>query len=230
LSRGGVNGKSGGFGTDTIGSFDVEVIQVNPNRSNVIDGSTGNTATMTVDLSKESLTINNLPFVGSASLVVKGFQDVLGSENAGTITGSNLADNLNGGGGNDLLRGLGGAYILTGGAGSDTLAFGIGDSLLSGFDRITDLAIGTDEIDGWSAVGKIRQLGRVASLGLADVSNLLDGCNFTASGAATFSLGSGSNSRTFLALNDGQAGFQGGSDGIIVITGFSGDLSKLTVV
>ncbi|MCP9809188.1 hypothetical protein KBY58_07050 [Cyanobium sp. HWJ4-Hawea] len=230
LSRGGVISKSGGLGTDTIASFDVEVIQANPNRRNVIDGSTGTTATMTVDLSKESLTINNLPFVGSASLVVKGFQDVVGSENADTITGSNFANNLNGGGGNDLLRGLGGGDILTGGAGSDTFAYGMGDSLLSGFDRITDLVIGTDVIDGWSAVGKVSQLGRVASLDLAEVGNLLNGRNFSANDAVTFSLGAGSNNRTFLALNDGQAGFQGGSDGIIEITGFSGDLSRLTVV
>jgi hypothetical protein len=53
---------------------------------------------------------------------------------------------------------------------------------------------------------------------------------FAASGAATFTYGSGPSARTFLALNNGTAGFSATTDGIVEITGFSGSLATLAVV
>lgn len=230
FSRGGVMAKSGGLGTDTLSNFDIEVIKANPNRINTIDGSTGTTASLNINLANNLLTINNLPGIGSASLTVEHFQNVRGSENADIITGSNAENDLSGGAGDDLISGLSGSDKLTGGAGNDTFSFGRGDSLLNGFDRITDLEIGADQIDGFVANSSIRNFGSVRSLNAGDLGQVLNNRSFGANLAASFSLGSGSGTRTFLALNDNSAGFQANSDILIEITGYSGNLSDLQIV
>ena len=230
FSRGGVMAKSGGLGTDTISNFDIEVIKANPNRINTIDGSTGTTASLNVNLANNLLTINNLPRIGSASLTVEHFQNVRGSENADIITGSNAENDLSGGAGNDLISGLSGSDKLTGGAGNDTFSFGRGDSLLTGFDRITDLEIGVDQIDGLVANSSVRNFGSVRSLNAGDLGQVLNSRSFGANLAASFSLGSGSGTRTFLALNDNRAGFQANNDMVIEITGYSGNLRDLQIV
>ncbi|MEH1971005.1 bluetail domain-containing putative surface protein [Nostoc sp.] len=118
--------------------------------------------------------------------------------------------------------------FMQGGNGSDTFRFALADSLLSNFDRITDLQIGTDRIDGPTAVSaaNLKELGTVTSLDAAGVGALLTNSNFVANGATTFSFGT----RTFLALNNGTAGFQENSDAVVEITGFSGSLTNLTIV
>jgi len=229
LVRGGTVLKQDGS-TDTIADFSVEAVVGARGQTNTIDGSTGVTASLAVDLSNESLTINNLPFVGTAQLVVKNFTDVKGSENADAITGSNGRNALNGGGGNDVLTGLRGADLLTGGGGIDTFVFNRADSLLNGFDRITDLEIGSDLIDGLVTASSVSQFGVVAALTGSDISQVLTAQGFGAGLAASFTLGSGSSSRTFLAINDNRNGFQAGSDNIVEITGYSGQLSQLQVV
>jgi Ca2+-binding RTX toxin-like protein len=229
LVRGGTVVKADGS-VDTVADFSVEAVVGARGTANTIDGTTGTTASLSVDLSKESLTINNLPFVGTAQLVVKNFTEVKGSENADVITGSNGANALNGAGGDDVLNGLAGADILTGGAGNDIFVIGRGDSLLNGFDRMTDLVIGSDRIDGFTAQNSVRQLGGVRSLGAGDIGQVLNNQAFGADRAATFTLGTGTSSRTFLALNDNQNGFQANSDAIVEITGFSGNLNNLAII
>jgi len=227
LVRGGTIIKADGS-VDTIADFAVETIVGTKGAVNTIDGSTGVTAALNVDLSKRNLTITGLPFVGTASLTVKNFTDVKGSENADVITGDKGANRLSGNGGNDVLTGLGGKDLLTGGSGADTFVFGYGDSLLSGFDLITDLEIGVDSIDGWAATA-VTTIGRAASLNAGDLGRLF-GNNFLANGAAAFVLGSTGGDRTFLALNDSQLGFQAGKDLIMEITGYTGSLSNLAIV
>jgi Ca2+-binding RTX toxin-like protein len=229
LVRGGTVVKADGS-IDTVADFSVEAVVGARGTTNTIDGTTGTSASLAVDLSKDSLTINNLPFVGTAQLVVKNFTDVKGSENADVITGRNGANALNGAGGDDVLNGLGGADILTGGAGNDIFVIGRGNSLLNGFDRITDLVIGTDRIDGFTAQNSVRQLGGVGSLGARDIGQVLNNQAFGADRAATFTLGTGGSSRTFLALNDNRNGFQANSDAIVEITGFSGNLNNLAII
>jgi Ca2+-binding RTX toxin-like protein len=172
--------------------------------------------------------ITGLPFVGTASLTVKNFTDVEGSENADVITGDKGANRLCGNGGNDVLTGLGGKDLLTGGTGADTFVFGYGDSLLSGFDLITDLEIGVDSIDGWAATA-VTTIGRASSLNGSDLGRLF-GNTFLANGAAAFVVGATGGDRTFLALNDSQLGFQAGKDLIVEITGYTGSLSNLAIV
>ena len=228
LVRGGTIIKADGS-VDTIADFSVETIVGTKGAVNTIDGSTGATAALNVNLSNQNLTITGLPFIGTAALTVKNFTDVKGSENVDLITGDRGANRLIGNGGNDILTGLGGKDILTGGAGADTFVFGYGDSLLSGFDQITDLAIGVDAIDGWAATA-VKGVGRATSLNANDLGKLLFGNNFLANGAAAFVVGSTGGDRTFLALNDAQVGFQAGKDLLVEITGFSGNLSNLTIV
>ena len=228
LVRGGTIIKADGS-VDTIADFSVETIIGTKGAVNTIDGSTGVTAALNVDLSKQNLTITGLPFIGTAALTVKNFTDVNGSENADIITGDKGGNRLIGNGGNDILAGLGGKDILTGGAGADTFVFGLGDSLLSGFDQITDLEIGVDSIDGWAATA-VANAGRAASLNAGDISKVLFGNNFLANGAAAFVVGATGGDRTFLALNDSQVGFQAGKDLLVEITGFSGNLSNLAIV
>ena len=227
LVRGGTIIKADGS-VDTIADFAVETIVGTKGAVNTIDGSTGVTAALNVNLSKQNLTITGLPFVGTASLTVKNFTDVKGSENADVITGDKGANRLSGNGGNDVLTGLGGKDLLTGGSGADTFVFGYGDSLLSGFDLITDLEIGVDAIDGWAATA-VTTIGRASSLNAGDLGRLF-GNTFLANGAAAFVVGSTGGDRTFLALNDSQLGFQAGKDLIMEITGYTGSLSNLAIV
>ncbi|MFN9568324.1 MAG: choice-of-anchor L domain-containing protein [Cyanobacteriota bacterium] len=168
-----------------------------------------------------------------------------GNANANTITGNSAANVLSGAAGNDTLIGGAGADTLSGGAGADVLTGGsdsvadtfrltaLSDSLLASFDRLTDLVIGSDKIDGPSSVSAANLkegLGSVSDLSQSAIQAVLTTTSFAKSGAATFTLGSGPSARTFLALNDGTAGFLATSDAIVEITGFSGSLSNLAVI
>ncbi|WP_414570071.1 bluetail domain-containing putative surface protein [Nostoc sp. CCY 9925] len=115
---------------------------------------------------------------------------------------------------------------LTGGNGADTFRFALADSPLNNFDRITDLQIGTDIIDGPNAVSaaNLAELGAVSGLTQTAISAVLTNSSFVANRAATFSFGS----RTFVALNNDTAGFST-SDAVIEITGFSGSLTSLAI-
>jgi VCBS repeat-containing protein len=156
-----------------------------------------------------------------------GNDSLIGGNGNDILFGGFGNDILIGGNGNDVLVGDAGADTLTGGNGNDTFCFGFADSLLSNFDRITDLKIGTDVIFGVYGVkaADVKKLGTVSNLDAAGVGALLTKTNFAAKGAATFSFGS----RTFLALNDATSGFSASSDSIIEITGYNGNLNNLAI-
>jgi len=147
-------------------------------------------------------------------------------------TGNAAANTLIGNTANNVLIGGASGDVLTGGIGSDTFRFALTDSLLASFDRITDFAIGTDSIDGPVAVSatNLRELGSVTALTQAGIAALLTNATFVANGAATFSLGTGPSARTFLALNNGTAGFSSTTESIIEITGYTGALTSLAVI
>jgi Ca2+-binding RTX toxin-like protein len=150
-----------------------------------------------------------------------------------TLSGDNGNDILNGGAGGDQLTGGLGGDIFTGGSEADTLVFTAGsESLLDNFDQITDLVIGTDVIDGFNVVtaANITKVGAVSALTQAGIATKLTNSTFGANGAAIFTLGTPANTRTFLALNNLNAGFSSSSDAIIEITGYSGDLNSLAIV
>ena len=128
-----------------------------------------------------------------------------------------------------------GADILTGSTGADTFRYSLADSRLAAFDRITDFTIGTDILDGPNAVTAANLKDNVGTINggaltAAAIQSVLTTTNFARNGAATFSFGSGPSARTFLAINDGTAGFSSTSDGLIDITGYSGSLNNLAIV
>jgi len=144
--------------------------------------------------------------------------------NPNYISGNGTANVLKSGSGADLLTGLGGADVFQ--------VMSRSASLLASPDRITDFAIGIDSLDGPTSVAaaQVANLGAVTSLNEAGVAGLLTGSTFLAQQAATFSFGVGPTARTFVAFNDGVAGFQAATDGVLEITGYSGDLRNLSVL
>ncbi|MCX5947736.1 MAG: cellulose binding domain-containing protein, partial [Cyanobacteria bacterium] len=133
----------------------------------------------------------------------------------------------------NVLKTGSGADQLTGLAGSDVFRVSSpGLSLLGALDRITDFSVGVDSLDGLTAVAadQMARLGAVSALSEAGIASLLTATSFGASGAATFTFGSGSTARTFVALNDGVAGFQATADTLLEITGYAGDLRGLAVI
>ncbi len=185
--------------------------------------------------------------IGSSQFGGNGKDTLNGNDGPDFLDGGNSKDTLDGGKGNDTLIGGNGDDLLLGGLGNDQLIggngsdtliggggvnrfviFSLAESQLSNFDRITDLQIGTDFIDGSNAVSaaNLAELGAVTALTQTGISAVLTNNSFVANRAATFSFGS----RTFLALNNGTAGFQNTSDAVIEITGFSGSLTNLAIV
>ena len=131
-------------------------------------------------------------------------------------------DSLNGGAGNDNLTGQGGKDTLVGGAGADKFNFtALGDSLLASFDVITDYAVG-EQIDAPSTVAAITlnaSSGTAASLTQAAIQAVLTSGVFTANSARAF--GVTGQTGTFIALNDGAAGFNAATDSILHLRNYS---------
>ncbi|MEP0949560.1 bluetail domain-containing putative surface protein [Leptolyngbya subtilissima] len=214
-----VGGATGGrvalSNNDTPNDFADDFVTFTPDAS--FDG----TASFVYTLSDGSLSDT-----ATVSIVVG--KTVTGGNSKDTLIGTAGNDNLNSGNGDDRLVGNAAGDALTGGNGTDRFVVSsLSDSLLSNIDRITDLKIGTDVIDGPAAVSaaNVAELSAVASLTEADISAVLTAGAFGINRAATFSLGS----RTFIALNNDTAGFQEASDAVIEITGFNGNLTSLAI-
>jgi hypothetical protein len=146
------------------------------------------------------------------------------------LTGTEAADKLAFASGMDALAGQSGAdtFIIRS---LGTVVMDTG--LTPDFDRITDLQIGVDRIDAPTAVpaGQVRDLGVIQGLVGSAIGNLLSSSSFPADTAAVFTYDDREfGQRTFLALNDGIAGFRPQSDGILEITGYSGNLSALALI
>jgi hypothetical protein len=141
------------------------------------------------------------------------------------LIGDATANTLTASGSKDLITGLGGI---------DTFKFtSLTTSTLASFDRITDFSIGTDILDGPTAVAaaNINKLGAVSALNATSISSLLTSTSFLANRAASFSYADPSGvSRSFIALNNGSAGYQSSTDAIIEITGYAGSLNDLQIM
>jgi VCBS repeat-containing protein len=192
--------------------------------SSVTDGS-GNAAVSFSKFSPSSLESNQ-----SVAILADQYRELkLIGISAINGVGNIAANKLTGNQANNVLEGGGGADILTGLGGADMFRYTkLTDSLLTGFDQITDFAVGTDKIDGPNSVGStaILNAGQATDLTEAALQKILPSVSFVANGAATFTFGS----RTFLTINDSSAGFSSSRDAVIEITGYSGNLQNLAIV
>ncbi|MFM9109839.1 MAG: SwmB domain-containing protein [Prochlorococcaceae cyanobacterium] len=227
--NGGANGLNGRSGNDTlVGSAGNDTL-VGGLGNDRLDGGTGSdtvsyaAATAAVAISLAVATAQATSSEGSDTLVA--VENLVGSAFADRLTGNTSANQLSGGGGNDTLIGGGGGDELLGGDGADTIVWtALSNSLLAGMDRISGLQIGIDTLDGPSAVTAtaLVELGASPSMAAADLGSLLSPLQFPSFGAATFTYQSvvpGSPLRTFLALNDANAGFNSSLDAVIELTG-----------
>jgi hypothetical protein len=141
--------------------------------------------------------------------------------------GNNFNNAIIGNGNNNKLYGLLGADTLTGGGTTDSDVFAynsLGESLLgtgSSFDLITDfnnkdfilvpLTVETERLS--SAFGSVN------SLSSASIEGLLTATSFAANAVSAFTvvgqLG------TYIAMNDGQDGFQADTDAIVFLPNYS---------
>ena len=113
-------------------------------QTNTIDGSasTGDTTSLNVDLSNNSIAVENVPRVGTINLEVENFVKVVGTAAGDRLIGDDAANNLRGIKGDDELTGGGGNDTLVGGSGSDRLNGT--DSLLKGAGEKDRLVGGND--------------------------------------------------------------------------------------
>ncbi|MEB3361767.1 MAG: choice-of-anchor L domain-containing protein [Synechococcaceae cyanobacterium] len=195
--------------------------------------------------SRSAITIRTFLASGSVNMA-SGFNsgytgvELSGTAGAASLTGNASANELTGNASNNTLNGAGGADVLTGGGGVDDFRWSanadslLGTSSAPGYDRIRDLTIGTDTLtlatSFAAAAGSISNRGTASALTASAIAAVLPSTSFAAATAAAFSLGSGGSVRTFLVLNDGNAGFQASSDALIEITGYSGSLGALAIL
>ena len=226
----GNNTLNGGNGIDTlIGGLGNDVYVVDTTTDTIIEKANEGTDTV-----KSSVTytlgdnLENLTLTGAAAI---------------NGTGNAANNTLIGNSGNNTLNGGLGADTLTGGTGSDTFVFQFGQSPVSGADRITDFAIGTDKIDLLTTSGGVlaapTSFTRATNSTATTLTDVVNSVFTDADGALTGNQALGVNSAallsvttagiagTYLVINDVVAGFQSGNDLLVNITGFTGTLPAL---
>jgi Ca2+-binding RTX toxin-like protein len=244
---------NGGAGIDTlIGGLGDDLYVVDSTTDTITENSGEGT-----DIIQSSVTFDLTVFPNIENLTLTGTAVINGTGNAGnnslignsgnnTLTGNAGNDTLNGGTGNDLLNGGAGADTLTGGTGSDTFVFQFEQSPVSGADRITDFAIGTDKIYLLTSLGVAMNaptaFTRAANSTATTLTNVVNSVFTDANGALTGNQALGVNSAalvsvttsgiagTYLVINDGVADFQSSNDLLVNITGYSGTLPDLGTI
>jgi len=155
-----------------------------------------------------------------------GNNNLVGTSFADALAGVGGNDTINGGLGNDTIDGGLGKDILTGSDGLDTLNYNsLGESLLSGFDVIQGYSGTGTSLDRINAPAPIAPItlteskGTATALTEAAIQLVLTNAAFAANTAAAFKVTG--QSGTFIALNNGAAGFQAASDAIIQLSGYN---------
>jgi Ca2+-binding RTX toxin-like protein len=191
----------------------------NPNR---IIGNQGNN-TLNGGLGND--TLNGV--AGNDSLIAGDGNDILiGDIGNDSLVAGGGNDNLNGGTGNDILTGGQGKDILTGGTGQDYFTYNaITDSLLAGFDVVKDysgIGVSPDRINAPALIPAVKltvSKGVAFDLSVAKIQAVLTNGTFGANTAVAFNVFD--QSGTFIAFNNGVAGFQAASDAIIHLEGYN---------
>jgi Ca2+-binding RTX toxin-like protein len=235
--------EKGALGTDKLSNIE-EVIANAGAKNNTIDFSSA-IAPVNVDLSAGTLSSPNETDLDFSLATVINFDDVIGTGGDDIITGDIQDNILKGGGGKDSIIGGDGKDLISGGADKDSLTGGLGNDLfdyktltdsrlgpflsLSKVDVITDFTIGEDKFlvqqvptNGFLLPG-VLQLNTNSILGLG--ATLLGLATLGSYDAAQINVGSGPGARTFVAINDGSAGFNSNTDAFVELTNFTGSLS-----
>jgi hypothetical protein len=159
------------------------------------------------------------------TLELTGTKNIFGMGNQfdNTITGNTGKNKLTGGLGKDILKG---------GAGVDTFFYNdLKESLLSGFDVITDYASGEKINVSFNFEGDdlIASTGKVIALNEGAIGSLLTNTTFLANNAAAFTVEGLTG--TFLALNDGRDGFLADSDALIHLSKYTiGSTTPISII
>lgn len=171
-------------------------------------------AAVTVNLSSNTAT------GGAGSDTLSSIEGVVGSKYKDSLVGNSSANTLTGGAGKDTL---------TGGGGADKFTYtALTESLLSAFDIITDFT-SSDKIDAPSSVSAATlttSVGNAASLSGSAIAAVLTSSVFTANVAKAFTVSG--QTGTFVALNNGTAGFSSSTDSIIFLQNYT--LGSVAVV
>ncbi len=235
----------GGANNDTY-LFDTDLVL---NSDRLIDASgidTLNfaaTTTKTINLNLGS-TVAQTVTAGNLTLTLASataFENVIGGSLNDTILGNSLVNSLTGGAGNDSLTGGLGKDILTGSDGLDTLNYNsLGESLLTGFDVIQGYNGTGASLDSINAPAPIAPITLTASKGTASslteaaIQLVLTNAAFAANTAEAFTLDPLANPNyandTFIALNNGVAGFQAANDAIIQLSGYKIAVAPVLVI
>ena len=155
-----------------------------------------------------------------SSLVLLGTKRING-------IGNNLSNIIIGNSNNNRNLGLLGADVLTGGGGSDSDLFAynsLDESLLgagNSFDVITDfnnrdrilapLSVETDRL--------VSSMGNIMTLSASTIATLLSTSSFVANSVRAFTYSG--RLGTFIAMNDGRAGYQAESDAILFLQNYA---------
>ncbi|MCP9878050.1 bluetail domain-containing putative surface protein, partial [Cyanobium sp. A2C-AMD] len=147
-------------------------------------------------------------------------------------TGNQFDNTIIGNSGRNKLAGGMGKDILTGGAGIDTFFYSdLKESLLSGFDVITDFVAGERISNAFQFEGDdlIASAGKASAFTEVAIGSLLTNTSFISNNAAAFTV-EGLRG-TFLALNDGRDGFQTDSDALIHLSNYTiGSKTPISII
>jgi len=147
-------------------------------------------------------------------------------------TGNQFDNTIIGNSGRNKLAGGMGKDILTGGAGIDTFFYtDLKESLLSGFDVITDFVAGERVSNAFQFEGDdlIGSTGKASALNEGAIGSVLTNTTFFANNAAAFTVEGLSGS--FLALNDSRDGFQADSDALIHLSNYTiGSTTPISII
>ncbi|MEO0933594.1 MAG: peroxidase family protein, partial [Cyanobacteria bacterium J06641_2] len=142
--------EKGVAGVDEV--IDIETIRGASGLENTIDGFfiSDFDASITADLSSNSLTVNDAETIGSLDFTVENFQHVIGTFQDDVIIGNAQ---------NNILSGEGGFDEITGGAGADTFVLGDSTNIFYQNNGENDFAFITDFTPGEDIV----QLGAISN-------------------------------------------------------------------
>jgi Ca2+-binding RTX toxin-like protein len=220
----GADTMSGGLGNDTY------IVDSTGDRvsENAVEGTdlVQSSSIYTLGNNVENLTLTGTTAINGTG---NGLNNSLTGNSANNLlSGAAGDDTLNGDSGLDTLIGGTGADSLTGGGGADTFRLALADSqIATGTDTITDFVIGTDKFDGPSAVtaANISKVTTGNAFSAANLATALNPTNFGANRASLLTFTDGS----YLALNNGTAGWNAGTDAVLKFS-FTGVVANFTIV